>query len=473
MIDPLGKETLYTYDDNGRLETTTAPDGGVTRYTYDGAGRLRDDDGPGRPGHDVYGYDLAGRLTSVENPAGGVTEYEYDDAGRQRLIRDPLGHETEKTYDDDGNLATVLDPLDHLTRYDYDLADRLFKVTDAAHGVTLTGYDRDGRVDRDHEPRAGDDDGGATTRPAASHRRRTASATRQRYGYDDAGRLLTTTDPLDHAETRTYDPAGRLQTVTTASGIATTYTYDPRGMVATDPNALGHTTTYTYDDAGSARDRARSTRLHDDLRLRPGRPADDDQGPEERRRHARLQPRRRADVDHGRPQQGLASDVRPARRRQDDDRSRSSRGTVLEYNDAGQLEQKTDARGVVRSATTTTMPGNLEQASAGPIEIDYTYDALNRRKTMDGGVGVTTWSYDARKPARRRLQAPAGTVGYTYDDAGRRADDDPAIRRRHLRLLRRRAPRVRQRANDRLVRLHVLRRRPTADDDAAERRHDH
>ena len=415
-IDPLNNETTYTFNGNGRLESTRAPDGGTTMMTYDGLGDLATVTDPvGRITR--YTYDLAGRRVTIENAAGGITEYEYDANGRERIIRDPLHRETEKTYNADGLLASVADPLEHTTLFDYDLADRRFRVTDPALGISLVEYDDNGRVVAQTNPelettRTGYDPAGrvVSTKDGLGHE--------TTYGYDDAGRLLRTTDPLNHSETRTYDPAGRLATVTSAAGVGLSYTYDPRGMVATIRNAMNQTITYTYDDAGrlaTERDPRNFTTTYTyDLAgrlktIKDPKNAIVTLGYD-------LAGQRTSITDPlGKVWQATYHDLGGIETTTDP----LGHGIAVQYDDAGQMRQKTDARGVVVGYDYDDA-GNLDSVTAGPLAIAYTYDALNRRRTLSGGgVTTTTWGYD-RASRVTSVQSPAGTVGYSYDDAGRR-----------------------------------------------------
>jgi uncharacterized protein RhaS with RHS repeats len=51
--------------------------------------------------------------------------------------------------------------------------------------------------------------------------------------------------------------------------------------------------------------------------------------------------------------------------------------------------------------------------------IGYTYDALDRRRTMTDATGTTTLTLDGVGRIGR-VEAPSGTIAYGYDDAGRR-----------------------------------------------------
>ncbi|MFT3920972.1 MAG: RHS repeat protein [Myxococcales bacterium] len=78
----------------------------------------------------------------------------------------------------------------------YDAAGNVSQQVDALGGVTDYAYDDAGRLLTVTQP---DPDGsGSLTRPVTT------------YTYDKAGNLLTTTDPLGRVTTRVYDNRNRL-----------------------------------------------------------------------------------------------------------------------------------------------------------------------------------------------------------------------------------------------------------------------
>ena len=118
---------------------------------------------------------------------------------------------------------------DRVTVSASDRAGRLTTVVDASGAVTGHAYDADGRAR-------------TTTRYAA---RVTAGALpasvptgpddrTQRFDYDLAGRLVTSTDALGNTQTFTYDGLGNKLTFVNEKGSLWTYAYDATGRLATE-----------------------------------------------------------------------------------------------------------------------------------------------------------------------------------------------------------------------------------------------
>ncbi len=188
--DKLDRKTTYEYDEMGRLARTTYPDNTFDGHGYDAEGRRVSStdrgghttayqyDGLGRLEKTTYAdtsftsnsYDAAGRLVVNRDARGKATTYEYDAAGRRLAVVDPLSHRTSFTYDANGNQETVTDARGHTTRYEYDALNRRTKtVLPSADGVLP--------CDRDHRPATTSSDAGLR-RPTRRAEPPTSSTTR-------------------------------------------------------------------------------------------------------------------------------------------------------------------------------------------------------------------------------------------------------------------------------------------------------
>ncbi|MCP4655657.1 MAG: RHS repeat protein, partial [bacterium] len=146
IIDPLGDENVYTYDEAGDLVTMTDRAGATTRFTYEadhyladlvnalGVRALRTEyDADGRiirsidaAGKEVaFEHDVEGRREVVTNRLGFSRVLEYD--GRGNVVRETAenGKVTNRTFDARENLLSERDPLGRTTVYEYSVSNDL------------------------------------------------------------------------------------------------------------------------------------------------------------------------------------------------------------------------------------------------------------------------------------------------------------------------------------------------------------
>ncbi|MGW3172997.1 LamG-like jellyroll fold domain-containing protein [Streptomyces sp. NPDC001153] len=200
---------------------------------------------------------------TVTDPTNKTLTYRYDPANGSRLISvtNALGHTTSYSYDSGGFFATVTDPDGNFTTTTQNTrGDVLSTTTSDMHGDTTTSYSS--------YPAAGtygitdprNDEPTSTADPRSTSATDTTYATT--YTYNSAGDLLTSTDPDQHAVTKTYtagtesavgggtEPAGLLATAKDPKGNITSYAYDSAGDLAQVTSPSGLKTTYTYDNLG-------------------------------------------------------------------------------------------------------------------------------------------------------------------------------------------------------------------------------
>ncbi|WP_053162413.1 RHS repeat protein [Pseudomonas brassicacearum] len=287
--------SALSYDNAGRLSTSTDASGTLTTFTYDGKGRLIQQQTGDRAtrffydasGHqigqlDAEGYlredrhDATGRLiqsiryanaTVLANRATGTlvglrppsvgdltSWYFYDTAGRQIGSVDEKQFVTETVYDEAGNTQKT---IRYATAY-----------TAAISAATTFATIKSGVVAGAVQTATTtfDDQGRVALRVATDG---TATA----YEYDSAGRLVRETQAQGTTEERStrtrYDAFGqtigkllgeasaRITTGMSAAEVAAiyaqyglTYQYDAAGRVASVTDALGNRTLSYYDAAG-------------------------------------------------------------------------------------------------------------------------------------------------------------------------------------------------------------------------------
>jgi RHS repeat-associated protein len=286
ITDDHGLKTTYGYDGNGRLATITDPSSQTLTLSYDASNHItKVTDSTSR--EVKYTYSGAGDLATVSDALGSVTEYTYDSEHRLKTIKDPRGNVILKnTYDGQGRIIEQKDGLENLWKlkykegetivtepeggkitYGFDGQDRVVFEKDQLGNTTTTSYDEAGNVDEIVQPggakwQFGHDAKGNLTSvidPEEGERsyeydgkNRLESFTDEReetwaYEWSEANDLKKITDPAEGETTLTHDAAGLPFTITDPNENTMTFTYDTRGNRLTAKDALEHTTTFGYD----------------------------------------------------------------------------------------------------------------------------------------------------------------------------------------------------------------------------------
>lgn len=255
--DPLGNQTVWTYEDAGNLASVRDAKNHTMSYGYDAADRLTSVTAPDAT-VTAYGYDNVGNLTSRTDAKNHTTTFSYNAANRLTSELRPLSRTWTYEYDGNGNRtkaidangnATAGDPNDGTTAYAFDELNRLTSVnySDATPDVAFA-YDGNGN-------RTSMSDGAGTQTYAYDALDRLTGVTRGSdsfaYVFDNVGNVTRRTYPGGRVIDYTYDDDGRLATVV-SNGQTTTYGYDVAANLtsATLPSGNGYVETRTYDRAG-------------------------------------------------------------------------------------------------------------------------------------------------------------------------------------------------------------------------------
>ncbi len=246
------QNTTYAYDSNGRLQTTTLPDGHVITHVYTGAYLTNvyhvNSAGGVSPFLRVeYGYDTQGHRNRITDAAGNMTAMIYDDRGRITQITNALNEETHYTYTDNkltqievGRTAAGAGQITRLTYTAEGWLKTAQRQDDSGNWLTLLAYTYDSRGKPLNLTEAANDAGGST---------RTSL-----FNYDALGRLLKVTDAAGNVTRYTYDALGNRTSVIDPRLNETRYTYDALSRL-TQITQLGVTphpvTTFTYDAVGN------------------------------------------------------------------------------------------------------------------------------------------------------------------------------------------------------------------------------
>jgi len=234
--DALGRTTTYTRDSQGRPGTITYPDGSSVKWTYNSLGKpLTYSNELGRVTR--WTYDASNRVTRVDYPDSAYETWTYNNFGQPLTHRGKNGGVEEWSYGPTGLKLTYRDAAGAVTSYAYHTNDLLAAVTDARGNTTQYTYNERGQV---------------VSVQFADNSVRTMA-------YDSYGNKTNEVDELGHATSWTYDEFKRVTSVTDALGRTTIYSYNEPGGAgcgcssggANHPTVIqlpsGKTTEFTYD----------------------------------------------------------------------------------------------------------------------------------------------------------------------------------------------------------------------------------
>ncbi len=222
--DRTGAMTRYQYNASHVPTFITDPIGNQTVITYDAAMRVSAiQDGASSITNFTYG---ATNTTTVTNGLGGQTIFSIDPGtGEVLSVTDPNGNTTRSIYDSNMLLQTTIDPLGHVVTNTTTASSDQTGWTDAIGLGTSTTYNAL------HEPSSIVDSQGRTT-------------TTQ---YNNLGSATTITDPLGYTTIMTPAANGLPLANKDRDGHTTTLGYDAFGDTVAITDALGRVGVMAYD----------------------------------------------------------------------------------------------------------------------------------------------------------------------------------------------------------------------------------
>jgi len=387
VTDALDNETVYTYTVEGFLESITDPLSNTISYTYDEFGQ-REAMTDALENTWTYEYDDQGRLTDTTDPLGRVTHNEYDAAGR--LIRITQNYDALRPQNDENQFNIV-------TEYDYNAAGQQVTVTDTYNRTTSSAFDDAGRLISTTDP---DQNVTTYTYNVAGQLVATTDALDRitEYAYDEAGRLISTTDPLDQVTETTYNPDGTVASTLDALERETSYEYDSLGRVIAITQADSSVIHHTYDEVGnqiaSTDALGKATTYEYDALGRLIKETDPLDG----------------ETEHFYDEAGnLIQTIDPR-----------DNATTYEYDDNNRLLSVTDALGNVTAYEYDDLGRRTAVIDALEGRTEYTYDELDRVIAVTDPLEHTINSeYDARGQVISQTDANDNTTTFEYDDLGR------------------------------------------------------
>ncbi|MFP5420274.1 MAG: hypothetical protein ACLGID_02245, partial [Gammaproteobacteria bacterium] len=215
-------------------------------------------------------WDAAGQLVRELHADGGVVQHAYDAFGDEVRRIDALGAPTWYTHDKLGRLIKTTHALVDVYTWQgsnglspayagqanladtqrWDQAGRLLSSTNGAGETTRYAYDLRGNLIRTTKP-----EGQSTQAGYDALNRKVLQADGNgavsAWGYDGWGRLSGYIDIGRASHSYAYDHAGQLVAQSSSRGQNRVYSYDAAGqLVQINDIALGQTTRYQYDLGG-------------------------------------------------------------------------------------------------------------------------------------------------------------------------------------------------------------------------------
>lgn len=229
-IDPVGRETQFTYATNGfdvvsvAQRTSSTAFSTIAEFTYNSQHRP---------------------LTSTD-AAGQTTKYTYNAAGQLLTRTDALGEEMQYDYDSHGNLQQVINANSKTqVSFTYDALDRVATSTDSEGYVIAYTYDPADRLLTQTYPDGSQQKSEWANLDLKSTTDRLGNTTA--YSYDAVRDLLSVTDPLSHITHFAYYENQSPKSLTDANGHTTTLSIDIQNRVTGKQYADGRKVLNTYE----------------------------------------------------------------------------------------------------------------------------------------------------------------------------------------------------------------------------------
>ncbi|WP_168735497.1 RHS repeat protein [Cohnella fermenti] len=292
--------TAYSYDDYGNVTSETAPNGANTLYTYDNKHLIQSISEPidqNRRNYTAFTRNSFGDVTQIvvrandqngaainqvsypeidsygnvksqivqNNGKNIATTFEYSDlylsafmTRQSVVVTDADGHAStianKATYDSlSGQVKTWTDGNNHSTEYEYDALGRVIQVTQPGNKIVTAAYD-----DTNNTVVVTDEVGiqTKTTWNALGLKVEEGIYDSQgykaklRYGYDDYGRLIWSENAKGYRTYYGYDNWGRLTTTVYADQSLETVIYDDASRSVTNVDGAGNKMFYGYNTLG-------------------------------------------------------------------------------------------------------------------------------------------------------------------------------------------------------------------------------
>ena len=233
-VDPLGRQTVFTYDTNGmdllsvQQATNGTPDTVAAYSNYTSSHRPQSvTDAAGQT--TTITYNAAGQVLTITNPRQETRTFAYDSNGYLISVTGAVsGSVSTFTYDGYSRVRTATGPDGYALTLDYDAIDRLVRTTRPDGTYDATTYELlDATFSRDRSGRI------------------------TRYYHDALRRLIGIRDRLGHTINLLWSSSGSLDAVIDAQGHRTSWQRDLEGRVTAEVRQDGSSEHYVYGTTNS------------------------------------------------------------------------------------------------------------------------------------------------------------------------------------------------------------------------------
>jgi RHS repeat-associated protein len=269
--DGISTTVAFTYDDVGRVVSSTDSSGRIARWTYDAFGNELSVTGSG--GKTIqHTYDSHGRRTSTVDQLGNRIHFDYNDVGDVTAIADANGGVYRFTYDSQRRKTSMTYPDGSQESWAYDLSGRVTEYRNRSGQVKTMVYNAANQLLSETWSPGLNVESAPALPSSTTYSYNTSGelsslaygSTRLTYGYDAEGRVISETSDLsaeiEGLVSRSvrfgYDDIGRRTSVEYPSSHKVEYAYDDRGLLTSVTSRdggvrssdTGPTAVFTYDE---------------------------------------------------------------------------------------------------------------------------------------------------------------------------------------------------------------------------------
>ncbi|WP_341728039.1 DUF6531 domain-containing protein [Brooklawnia sp.] len=245
-------EAENRYDETGRVAEQVSAFGRVSRFAYLPGGVTVVSDADGERAN-TWITDRRGRLVGVIDADGRRQSMSYDRWGNLVMATERDGSVTVTEYDEHGRKRRQALASGARLEWCYDQAGRVIETCvtgdDGQQARSILSYDGDSR-----HPSMATDPVGGVTRMYWERGLLTEivdpTGVRLRFGHDEHGDLISSTDAHGNTARLERDESGRVVAAITPLGFRTSYRYDAAGLLAARIDPDGATWAYEHTAGG-------------------------------------------------------------------------------------------------------------------------------------------------------------------------------------------------------------------------------